>query len=124
MSKVHGNNGNASFNDLVLPKNFVKITTIVNGIIVPANRSSVVICIHTSLKSAISAYGILRKQNTRDLPTTQHITCARCALSAIVAAAIGLNPSAIISGPVKAAGVPNPATTSIMAPNKNDTITI
>src|SRR5699024_10617765 len=105
-------------------KNFVKITTIVNGINVHAGRSSAVICIDTSLKSAISASGKLLKQTTRDVLTAQNGTETLSAISAIVAAAIGLNPSAIISGHVTAAGVPKPAAYSIMAPNKNATITM
>src|SRR5699024_8539920 len=76
MSKVHDNNGNASLNDLFLPKNFVKITTIVNGINVPANRSSAVICIPTSLKSAISASGKLLKPTTTGVPTAPNGTGA------------------------------------------------
>src|SRR5699024_12670297 len=69
----HGNNGNASLNDLFLPKNFVKITTIVNGINVPANRSSAAICIPTSLKSAISASGKLLKPTTRSEEHTSEL---------------------------------------------------
>src|SRR5699024_11575703 len=106
MSKVHGNNGNASLNDLFLPKNFVKITTIVNGINVPANRSSAVICIPTSLKSAISASGKLLKPTTTGLPTAPNGTAALSAISALVAAANGLNPSHVISDPNTEADAP------------------
>src|SRR5699024_12264964 len=99
----------ASLNDLFLPKNFVKITTIVNGINVPANRSSAVICIPTSLKSAISASGKLLNPTTTGVPTAPTGTVALSAISAIVAAAIGLNTSAIIGNVVTDAGVPNQA---------------
>src|SRR5699024_5931710 len=41
--KVHGNIGHASLIVLFSPKNFVNITTIMNGINVPANKSIAVI---------------------------------------------------------------------------------